>query len=153
MRYCSPTARAADALAPLREAERLWRELDAPYEAARARVLAARACRDLGDESGAQLEIDAAIVALQAIGAAAELDRVGRLRREPDAPGRSPLTAREAEVLRLITAGLTNRAIADRLGISEKTVARHISNLFVKLGLSSRSAATAYAFRHGLVST
>ncbi len=145
--------RAADALAPLREAERLWRELDAPYEAARARVLAARACRDLGDESGAQLEIDAAIVALQAIGAAAELDRVGRLRREPDAPGRSPLTAREAEVLRLIAAGLTNRAIADRLGISEKTVARHISNLFVKLGLSSRSAATAYAFRHGLVST
>jgi DNA-binding NarL/FixJ family response regulator len=145
--------RAADALAPLREAERLWQELEAPYEAARARVLAARACRELGDEAGAQLELDAAAAALQAIGAADDLDRIGRLRREQAAPGRPPLTAREVEVLRLVAAGLTNRGIADRLGISEKTVARHISNLFVKLGLSSRSAATAYAFRHGLVAT
>jgi DNA-binding CsgD family transcriptional regulator len=144
---------AADALAPLREAQRLWHELEAPYEAARARVLAARACRELGDEAGAQLELDAAAAALQAIGAAGDLDRIGRLRREPAAPGQPPLTAREVEVLRLVAAGLTNRGIADRLGISEKTVARHVSNLFVKLGLSSRSAATAYAFRHGLVTT
>ena len=145
--------RAADALAPLREAERLWYELEAPYEAARARVLAARACRELGDEAGARLELDAAAAALQAIGAAGDLDRIARMRREQAAPGQPPLTAREVEVLRLIAAGLTNRGIADRLGISEKTVARHVSNLFVKLGLSSRSAATAYAFRHGLVAT
>jgi DNA-binding CsgD family transcriptional regulator len=144
--------RAADALAPLREAERLWQELEAPYEAARARVLVARACNELGDEAGAQLELDAAAATLREIGAAGDLDRIDRLRRE-QATGQPPLTARELEVLRLIAAGLTNRAIADRLGISEKTVARHVSNLFVKLGLSSRSAATAYAFRHGLVAT
>jgi len=145
--------RPADALAPLREAEQLWHELEAPYERARARVLAARACRELGDETGAQLELDAAAAALQAIGAAGDLDRIGRLRREQAAAGQPPLTAREVEVLRLIAAGLTNRGIADRLGISEKTVARHVSNLFVKLDLSSRSAATAYAFRHGVVAT
>jgi DNA-binding CsgD family transcriptional regulator len=143
---------AADALPPLREAERLWQELEAPHETARARVLVARACRELGDEAGAQLELDAAAAALQEIGAARDLERVGRLRRE-QATDRQVLTARELEVLRLIAAGLTNRSIADRLSISEKTVARHISNLFLKLGLSSRSAATAYAFRHGLVAT
>jgi DNA-binding NarL/FixJ family response regulator len=115
-------------------------------------VLVARACRELGDEAGAQLELDAAAAALQEIGAARDLERVGRLRRE-QATDRQVLTARELEVLRLIAAGLTNRSIADRLSISEKTVARHISNLFLKLGLSSRSAATAYAFRHGLVAT
>jgi DNA-binding CsgD family transcriptional regulator len=145
--------RAADALAPLREAERLWRELEAPYEGARARVLAARACRELGDEAGAQLELDAAAAALQAAGAAGDLDRIARLRQAPAASAQPPLTPREVEVLRLVAAGLTNRRIADRLGISEKTVARHVSNLFVKLGLASRSAATAYAFRHGLVAT
>ena len=116
-------------------------------------MLAARACGELGDEAGARLELDAAAAALQAIGAAGDLDRIARMRREQAAPGQPPLTAREVEVLRLIAAGLTNRGIADRLGISEKTVARHVSNLFVKLGLSSRSAATAYAFRHGLVAT
>jgi DNA-binding CsgD family transcriptional regulator/tetratricopeptide (TPR) repeat protein len=145
--------RAADALAPLREAERLWRELEAPYEGARARVLAARACLELGDEAGAQLELDAAAAALQAAGAAGDLDRIARLRQAPAASAQPPLTPREVEVLRLVAAGLTNRRIADRLGISEKTVARHVSNLFVKLGLASRSAATAYAFRHGLVAT
>jgi DNA-binding NarL/FixJ family response regulator len=65
--------------------------------------------------------------------------------------GASPLTARELEVLGLVATGKTNRAIADALRLSEKTVARHISNIFTKLGLSSRSAATAYAYRNGLV--
>jgi len=61
------------------------------------------------------------------------------------------LTPREAEVLRLVSTGLTNRGIADRLSLSEKTVARHLSNIFGKLALSSRSAATAYAFQNGLI--
>ena len=61
------------------------------------------------------------------------------------------LTAREVEVLALVASGKTNRAIASELFLSEKTVARHVSNIFMKLGLSSRSAATAYAYEHGLV--
>ena len=145
--------RAREALASLREAEGLWRELEAPYEAARTRVLAGLACRALGDASGAEVELDAALAALGAIGAAPDLGRVERLRREPVTRSAAGLTPRELEVLRLVAAGLTNRVIAERLRISEKTVARHVSNIFLKLGLSSRSAATAYAYRHDLVTT
>ena len=141
------------ALGALREAEDLWRRLEVPFDAARTRALAALACRDLGDEIGATMELDAAGGALRAIGAAPELARVERMRREPAGRGAGKLTARELEVLRLVATGLTNRAIAGRLRISEKTVARHVSNIFLKLGLSSRSAATAYAYRHALVST
>ena len=141
------------ALGALREAEDLWRRLEVPFEAARTRALAALACRALGDELGATMELDAAAVALRAIGAAPELARVEQMRREPAGRGAGKLTARELEVLRLVATGLTNRAIAGRLRISEKTVARHVSNIFLKLGLSSRSAATAYAYRHALVST
>ena len=140
-----------DALISLRDAERLWRELEAPYEAARTRVLSGLAARRAGDESGAEVELDAALTALRAIGATPELARVERLRREPHGSGPPGLTARELEVLRLLAAGLTNRGIAERLAISERTVARHVSNIFIKLGLSSRSAATAYAYRHDLV--
>ena len=145
--------RAREALASLREAEGLWRELEAPYEAARTRVLAGLACRALGDASGAEVELDAALAALGAIGAAPDLGRVERLRREPVTRSAAGLTPRELEVLRLVASGLTNRVIAERLRISEKTVARHVSNIFLKLGLSSRSAATAYAYRHDLVTT
>jgi DNA-binding CsgD family transcriptional regulator len=141
------------ALGALREAEDLWRRLEVPFDAARTRALAALACRDLGDEIGATMELDAAGGALRAIGAAPELARVEQMRREPAGRGAGKLTARELEVLRLVATGLTNRAIAGRLRISEKTVARHVSNIFLKLGLSSRSAATAYAYRHALVST
>ena len=140
------------ALGTLREAEDLWRRLEAPFDAARTRTLAALACRALGDEIGAAMELDAVGGALRAIGAAPELARVERMRREPAGRGAGKLTARELEVLRLVATGLSNRAIAGRLRISEKTVARHVSNIFLKLGLSSRSAATAYAYRHALVS-
>jgi DNA-binding NarL/FixJ family response regulator len=61
------------------------------------------------------------------------------------------LTAREVEVLALVATGKTNRAIADDLFVTESTIARHVSNIFTKLGLSSRSAATAYAYEHDLV--
>jgi len=144
---------AQSALASLREAERLWLDLAAPYEAARTRALAGVACRSLGDQAGAALELEAARVALRSIGAAPERARVERLQRDLAGAGTRGLTARELEVLRLIARGMTNRAIAGRLGISEKTVARHVSNIFLKLGLSSRSAATAYAYRNALVTT
>jgi DNA-binding NarL/FixJ family response regulator len=140
------------ALAALREASAGWRELEAPYETARTRGLIGLAHRALRDEDTAALELDAARHAFVALGAVPDARRVEALARVgADAPGSAKLTAREVEVLRLVATGLTNRAIAERLDISEKTVARHLSNIFTKLGLSSRAAATAYAYRHELV--
>ncbi|MEJ3744534.1 response regulator transcription factor [Actinomycetes bacterium KLBMP 9797] len=138
------------AVAVLRRAWALWRELDAPYDAARARELIGLACRALGDHDGAVLELDAAAWGFRKLGAAADLRRVERLAmRAATTAGR--LTAREVEVLRLVAAGKTNRTIAAELFLSEKTVARHVSNILGKLDLASRSAATAYAYEHGLV--
>ncbi|HEY9444748.1 MAG TPA: response regulator transcription factor [Gemmatimonadales bacterium] len=139
------------ALGRLSEAEDLWRQLEAPFEALRTRVLVALARRDLGDERGAAAELDAALTELRDLGAGPELARVEQIRQELARRDTRGLTSREVEVLRLVAAGLTNRVIAARLGISEKTVARHVSNIFTKLGLSSRVAATAWAYRHALV--
>jgi DNA-binding CsgD family transcriptional regulator len=137
------------ASAPLRRAFQAWRDLDVPYEVARARVLIALTCRALGDEDAATMELDAArqvFVELGAVPDAARLDGLrGGLRQ---AGGLSP---RELEVVRLLAAGRTNQAIATDLVLSEKTVARHVSNIFAKLGVRSRTAAAAYAFKHGLV--
>lgn len=135
----------------LRHAWMAWQELAAPYEAARVRVLLGLACRELGDEDTAEMELDAARCVFEQLGAAPDLTRVNRL--SPKAPSRSAggLTARESEVLGLVAAGKTNRAIAAELFISEKTVARHVSNIFTKLGVSSRAAATAYAYEHTLL--
>lgn len=150
VRLAEGDARAA--LAALREAGTLWQETGAPYEAARTRLLVARACRELGDGGGAELELEAACAALRRLGARPELARGERLARA-GSPAAGNLTGRELQVLRLVAAGGTNRAIAGRLRISERTVARHLSNIFLKLGLSSRSAATAYAYEHALVRT
>ena len=137
------------ALTGLRTACRLWHELDVPYEAARCRVLIAVACRTLGDEESADLELDAARRVFAELGAAPDVSRVDGLRRATvDAAGLSP---RELEVVRLVAAGRTNHAIAAELFLSEKTVARHVSNIFAKLGVGSRTAAAAYAYEHGLV--
>jgi ATP/maltotriose-dependent transcriptional regulator MalT len=146
----------AAALVPLRRAVRDWLGLDAPYEVARARELVGRACRALGDEDTAVLEFEAARSAYQSLGAASDLARVGgkstdsavavELRRNSLA-----LTAREVEVLRLVATGATNRAIASKLVLSEKTVARHLSNVFTKIDVPSRAAATAFAYERGLV--
>ena len=139
------------ALAALREAWTTWSALDAPYGAARSRVLIAQACRSLGDEDAARLELDGALAAFERLGAAPDVARVRKLQTtRPSAP--AGLTAREIEVLRLVATGRTNRAIADALAISEKTVARHLSNIFTKLDLPSRAAATAYAYQHDLIS-
>jgi ATP/maltotriose-dependent transcriptional regulator MalT len=139
------------ALAALRQAWTVWRELDAPYETARVRVLIGRACRALGDEDSAEMELDAARCTFQQLGAAPDLARVEALSRKTTTKGAGGLTAREVQVLRLVAAGKTNRAIADDLVISEKTVDRHVSNIFAKLGVSSRAAATAHAYRHHLL--
>jgi len=139
------------ALAALRRAWKVWQELDAPYEAARARVLIGLACRKVGDEDAARMELDAARWVFQHLGAATELARVEALSRTPDVRAAGGLTSREVQVLRLVASGKTNRAIAADLCLSEKTVARHVSNIFTKLALSSRAAATAYAYENELV--
>jgi DNA-binding CsgD family transcriptional regulator len=139
------------ALAALRRAWTAWYELQVPYEVARVRVLVGLACRELGDEDGAEMELDAARWVFQQLGAAPDLARVEALSRPSSARPVGGLTAREVQVLRLVAAGKTNRAIAADLVISEKTVARHVSNIFTKLGLSSRAAATAYAYQHDLL--
>jgi DNA-binding CsgD family transcriptional regulator len=142
---------ARGALEALRRAWKGWRELEAPYEAARAQVLLGLACRQLWDEDTGAIELDAARRVFEKLGAAPDVARVDELSRAAEPATRSGLTSREVEILRLVATGRTNRAIADELVISEKTVARHVSNIFAKLGLSSRSAATAHAYEHGLV--
>ena len=139
------------ALATLRRAWTAWRELQAPYEAARARVLMGLACRALGDTDTAELELDAACRVFQQLGAAPEIARLEAESRTAAPAAAGGLTAREVQVLRLVAAGKGNRAIAADLVISEHTVARHVQNIFAKLDVSSRSAATAYAFEHGLL--
>jgi DNA-binding CsgD family transcriptional regulator/tetratricopeptide (TPR) repeat protein len=144
-----------EAFAPLRNALTVWQDLNAPFEAARVRVLMGCACHELGDKDGAEMEWDTASRVFRQFGAAPALAAVEALRNERTAPAPADaggLTGREVEVLRLIAQGRTNRQIADELTISEKTVARHVSNIFTKLDVSSRSAATAYAFTHRLVS-
>ncbi|WP_251024039.1 LuxR C-terminal-related transcriptional regulator [Arthrobacter sp. ISL-65] len=156
---------AEGALALLRRAWSRWLSLDVPFEAARCRALLASLCAALGDEESARTEREAARAVFVELGAApALLGLEQSAPTSPDAPAAAragsadngdipaagPLTARETEVLRLVAAGMSNRDIAAELFISEKTVARHVSNIYIKLGLSSRAAATAYAYRHGL---
>jgi DNA-binding CsgD family transcriptional regulator len=143
-------ADAAAALGALRSAWAAWQQLEVPYEAARCRVLIGLACRALGDEEGAEMELDAADWIFGRLGAAPDRARAQALSGKPAKPA-GGLTARELEVLRHVAAGKTNRVIAADLFLSEKTVARHVSNIFTKLGLSSRAAATAYAYEHDLV--
>jgi DNA-binding NarL/FixJ family response regulator len=140
------------ALVALRAAGAAWRELDAPYEAARARVLVGLACAALGDEETADLELSAAREVFAGLGAAPELARVDSLARQTASGAAAHgVTPRELEVLRLVAAGMSNREIAAALVISEHTVARHLQNIFAKLGVSSRTAASAYAFAHDLL--
>ncbi len=137
---------ASAALASLRRAQQIWLELDAPYEVARARELIARACSALGDGEAGLLELEAARELFERLGAAPDAARVS-VRAVPE----HGLSERELEVLRLVASGKSNREIASILVISEHTVARHMQNIYAKLGLSSRAAATAFAFEHELV--
>lgn len=139
------------ALPALRRAWRLWQSLDAPFEAARTRVLVGQACRALGDEDTAVMEFDAARHVFQHLGAVPEVTRIDALTRGDTTRAAAGLSPRELEVIRLVAAGKSNAAIASELFLSEKTVARHLSNIFTKLGVGSRTAAAAFAFEHDLV--
>jgi ATP/maltotriose-dependent transcriptional regulator MalT len=143
-------ARPQTALPALREAWQLWCDLDAPYEAACARVLIGLACRALQDDGSATLELDAARSTFARLGAGVDLARTDRMIRAAGGPDSGRLSRRELEVLRLVAAGRSNQAIAAELTISDRTVERHLSNIFVKLGVGSRTAAAAYAFAHGI---
>ena len=136
------------ALPQARQAQQLWAGLQAPYEVARSRVLVGRAFRELGDEDSATAELTAALRTFTDLGATACRQEVEKLLGR-NAPG--GLTQRELEVLRLVAAGNSNNVIARQLVLSDKTVARHLSNIFVKLDVASRTAAVAYAREHDLL--
>jgi DNA-binding CsgD family transcriptional regulator len=141
---------AAAAIDPLRCAFRIWERLDAPYDAARVRMLIGDACHALGDEEAAGLERHAAKSVFERLGARPDLARLdapaARIRPVP----KGPLTTRELHVLRLVSAGRTNKEIARELALSERTIDRHVTNILTKLDVRSRTAATTYAFAHKL---
>jgi DNA-binding NarL/FixJ family response regulator len=139
------------ALVALRRAFEAWQEIEAPYETARVRVLIARACRIIGDEDGAELEMAAARAVFAQLGAAPDLARMDAHTPSGQVGKRHGLTPREVQVLRLVATGKTNEAIATELFLSGRTIERHISNIFTKLDLPSRAAATAWAYEHKLV--
>lgn len=142
---------AEGALGELRQAFKAWQQVEAPYEAARVRVLIAAACRAFGDDEGAELELEAARAVFERLGAATDLARIEELAGGAAARPANPLTPRETQVLRLVADGKTNKAIAAELSLSERTVDRHVSNIFDKLGVPSRAAATARAYEQGLI--
>ena len=149
----STLAAERDARASMTAARRAWilfQEVEAPYHAARARVLVGCAARALGDHDAAAMEWDAARLVFEQLGALPDVARIDELARGTTKEIAGGLTAREVQVLRLLAQGKTNKAIAGELFISEKTVHRHVANIFLKLDLSTRAAATAYAFQHNL---
>jgi DNA-binding CsgD family transcriptional regulator len=139
-----------EALACATRAWSLWQELKLLYDAARARMIIGMASKRAGDRDRAQVELEAARAVFERLGAAldakAAADQLGDASELPGG-----LSARELEVLRLVAAGKTNREIAAAMIISEHTVSRHLQNIFRKLDVSSRAAATAFAFEHALV--
>jgi len=136
-----------------------WQQIGAPYLAARLRVLLARACAALGDVEGARLELDGAREVFERLGARPDLAMIEALGASLDDNRKvvtlderhHGLTDRELQVLRLIASGKTNKAIARELSLSDKTVDRHVSNIFTKVNVSSRAAATAFAYQHHLI--
>ena len=138
-----------EALRQARDSSRLWSDIGSPYETARARVLVARALRELGDEDSARSELAVARGSFAEMGAAPAIEEVDKLLHRARPGG---LTEREVEVLKLVAEGRSNPDIARALVLSQKTVERHLSNIFTKLAVPSRTAAAAYAHEHGLVS-
>jgi DNA-binding CsgD family transcriptional regulator len=139
------------ALPKLRAAGSVWRVLDAPYEVARIQMLIGLACNALGDAETSALEFDGARKVFEQLGAKPDIERIDVLLRRTYGQTPAGLTAGEVEVLRLVASGKTNRAIARELGLSDKTVARHVHNSLTKIGVPSRTAATAYAYENGLI--
>jgi DNA-binding CsgD family transcriptional regulator len=143
------------AVTPLRAAFQTWQQMGVPYVAARVRVLLGRACRLLGDEDGAMLELDAARKVFEVLGARPDVARIDALKGErasaPSDERHSRLSPRELQVLRLVASGKTNKAIAKELRLSEKTIEHHVSHILTKLDVPSRAAATAYGYEHELI--
>jgi DNA-binding CsgD family transcriptional regulator/tetratricopeptide (TPR) repeat protein len=154
--HCRGAVRLAEgdaqaALGPLRQAFELWQRIQAPHAAARVRVLIGLACRALGDEDGAALEIEAARSAFARLGAAPDLAGIAALE-AATVPGRTHgLTPRELQILRLIATGESNKSIAGKLSLSEKTIERHVSNILNRLDVATRTAATTFAHQHKLL--
>jgi len=142
---------AGGAVTPLRDAFHVWQEVGAPYLAARIRVLVGRACRALGDEDGAALELSAARDVFEQLGAAPDIAKLQAERQDSARSNDHGLSRRELQVLQMVASGKTNKAIAAELCLSERTVDRHVSNIFVKTDVSTRAAATAFAYEHDLV--
>ena len=142
---------ARGALGSLRRALSVWQDIEAPYEAARTRVLLGMACRRLGDDDAAALELEAARAVFEELGAGPDLTRVDSLVTSAPSQGTHGLSPRELEVLRHVAGGKTNKEIATEFVLSERTVERHVSNIFAKLGVSTRAAATAFAYEHQLL--
>ena len=136
------------AIRELGSAARRWTELEVPYRAARVRVELARAHAARDEPDAADMELEAASATFERLGARHDILRLAHVRARPGLPG--GLTPREAEILRVVADGLSNREVAEQLVLSEKTVARHLHNIYAKLGVSSRTAAVAYAYQHGL---
>jgi ATP/maltotriose-dependent transcriptional regulator MalT len=139
------------ALGSLRRAVDLWQRIEAPYAVARVRMLIGLACRALGDEEGAELELEAARTAFRRLGATPDLIRIASYGKEAASIQSHGLTKRELQVLRLVAAGKSNKMIASELFVSQRTIDRHVSNFLGKLDVSSRAAAIAYAHKHKLV--
>ena len=144
-RVCLANGDTAEAIDALRSACQRWQDVEAPYRVAQTRLALAAALERSGDEHGASLERDAAATGLARLGVVAPTP-AGRPVALPDG-----ITRREAEVLALVAQGLTNREVAEALVLSERTVARHLANLYTKIGVTSRTAATTYAHHHGLL--
>jgi ATP/maltotriose-dependent transcriptional regulator MalT len=142
---------ALTALISLRRAWRTWQQLEARYLSARARMLLGVACRELGDLDGSQMELDAARIAFGRLGAAPDAARLANMIPMTSTETSHRLSPRELQVLRLVAAGRTNKAIANELVLSEKTIDRHVSNILTKLDVPSRAAATAFAYEHHLI--
>ena len=153
--YCSGSVLLAEgdamgALVELRRAGAAWRDLEMPYDAARASVQIARACRALSDHDAADRQLETALETFEHLGRA-DRPRPGRSAGPIVGRRSGALTARQCDVLRAVATGKSNREVAAVLGISEHTVARHLQNIFTKLDLPSRAAATTYAHEHGLI--
>jgi DNA-binding CsgD family transcriptional regulator/tetratricopeptide (TPR) repeat protein len=142
--------RMAQAVVHLRKAKDLWQDLSMPYELARARVDLGRALTARGDGDATDLEYSAARTIFVELGATPDVTMLDNLTRRARSEWPGGLTDREAEVLRMLASGATNRSIAAGLVLSERTVDRHVSNIFTKIDVSSRSAATAWAIRNGI---
>lgn len=144
-------AKPGTALKKLRQSFELLKQIEAAYESARTQVLVGLACRKIGDEDTANMELKAALQVFEQLGATPDISKVNKLLRQRVSENPHGLTPRELEVLRILATGRTNKDIAEDLFISERTVDRHVSNILGKLNVESRAAATAYAYEHDLI--